>query len=74
MTCSKVVFGLRDGEVVLTRAETEHEDPVICAFLSLLEVDIRKARAGTLECCPKELARAMLSNTDEGSKSGLRRV
>jgi antitoxin PrlF len=53
---------LRDGEVVLTRAETEHEAPVIGAFLNPLKAHIRKARAGTLECCPKELARPMHAN------------
>ena len=60
MTGGKVVFELRGGEVVVTRAEIEHEDPAIDAFLELLEADIRKGKnIGTL---PAELAQAMLAN------------
>lgn len=59
-TGSELVFELRDGEVVVTRAEAEHEDPAIGAFLNLLEADIRKGKKiGTL---PNELAQAMLAN------------
>jgi antitoxin PrlF len=59
-TGGKVAFELRGGEVVVTRAETEHEDPAIGAFLGLLEADIRSGRnVGVL---PAELARAMLAN------------
>src|SRR3546814_2329784 len=36
----KVAFDLRDGEVIVTRADAEHEDPAIGAFLSLLARDI----------------------------------
>ena len=32
-TGGKVAFDLRDGEVVVTRAVAEHEDPAIAAFL-----------------------------------------
>lgn len=63
-TGSELVFELRDGEVVVTRAEAEHEDPAIGAFLNLLDADIRKGkRIGTL---PKELAQAMLANVGHG--------
>ena len=36
-TGGKVAFDLRGGEVVVTRAITNHEDPAIGAFLDLLE-------------------------------------
>lgn len=38
----KVVFELRGDEVIVTRADAEHADPAIGAFLGLLEADIRK--------------------------------
>jgi antitoxin PrlF len=60
MTGGKVAFELRGGEVVVTRAETEHEDPAINAFLGLLEADIRKGK--NVGMLPEELAQAMLAN------------
>jgi antitoxin PrlF len=59
-TGGKVAFELRDGEVVVTRAEAEHEDPAIGAFLGLLEADICAGRS--VRALPEELARAMLEN------------
>lgn len=56
----KVVFELRGDEVVVTRAETEHKDPAIGAFLHLLEADIRDGR--NIQRLPEELAQAMLAN------------
>ena len=43
-TGGKVAFDLRGGEVVVTRADADHEDPAIGAFLGLLEADIRAGR------------------------------
>jgi antitoxin PrlF len=64
-TGAKVAFELREGAVVVTRAEGEHEDPAIGAFLDLLETDIRKGKnIGTL---PPKLARAMLANVSRGT-------
>lgn len=57
-TGGKVVFELRHGEVVVTRADTEHEDPAIDAFLTLLEADIRVGRH--VQSLPDDLARDML--------------
>ncbi len=38
---AKVAFELHeDGQVVVSRADTEHEDPAIAAFLDLLTGDI----------------------------------
>lgn len=56
----KVAFDLRDGEVVVTRADAEHADPAIGAFLRLLEADIRSGQH--LQVLPPDLAQAMLDN------------
>lgn len=56
----KVAFDLRHGEVIVTRAETEHADPAIGAFLGVLERDIRAGRH--VHSLPEELTRAMLTN------------
>ena len=59
-TGGKVDFELRGGEVIVTRADAEHEDPAISTFLGILEKDIREGRnVGKL---PDELAQAMLVN------------
>ncbi|MBA4689256.1 MAG: AbrB/MazE/SpoVT family DNA-binding domain-containing protein [Pseudomonas sp.] len=64
-TGGKVVFELRGGEVVVTRAEAEHEDPAIGTFLGLLEADIRSGR--NVGALPVELAQAMLANVGHAS-------
>jgi antitoxin PrlF len=64
-TGEKVSFELRDGEVIVTRAGAEHEDPAIAAFLGLLEADIRDGR--NVRAIPEDLARAMLENAKRGS-------
>ena len=59
-TGGKVAFELRDGEVIVSRAAAEHEDPAIGAFLGLLEADICEGRS--VRGLPEELAQAMLAN------------
>lgn len=59
-TGDKVAFEFRDGEVVVTRAGTEHEDPAIGAFLALLARDIQAGR--NVHGLPDELARTMLEH------------
>lgn len=59
-TGAKVAFDLRAGEVIVSRADAEHEDPAIGAFLGLLEADIRAGRH--VQSLPEDLARAMLVN------------
>ncbi|MGH8488047.1 MAG: type II toxin-antitoxin system PrlF family antitoxin [Gammaproteobacteria bacterium] len=57
----KVAFELRGSEVVVTRVDDErHEDPVITAFLALLEKDIRTGK--NMTTLPQDLARTMLEN------------
>lgn len=57
---SKLAFSLRDGEVVLSRADAEHEDQAIGAFLNLLARDIETGRS--VRGLPEDLARTMLEH------------
>ena len=55
---TKVTFELHEnGQVVVSRADAEHEDPAIGAFLDLLARDIEAARL--VEQLPDSLARMM---------------
>ena len=62
----KLMFELRGGEVIFTRAETEHEDPAILGYLNMLETDIREGRViGTLsEAIVSELLDLVGTETD----------
>ena len=58
---AKVAFELReDGQIVVSRADAEHEDPAIGAFLDLLAGDIRAGRH--VQAIPDDLARDMLEH------------
>ena len=58
----KLSFQLRGDEVVMTRADAEHKDPAIGAFLELVEKDIRDGKhVGSL---PEDLAQAMLAKLE----------
>ncbi len=59
-TGGKVAFDVRNGDVVVTQADAEHNDPAIGAFLQLLEADIRAGQH--VASLPDDLARAMLAN------------
>ena len=59
-TGGRIAFDVRDGEIVVTRADADHEDPAIGAFLNLLEADIRAGR--NVQALPQGLAQAMLAN------------
>ena len=59
-TGGKVAFDLRGSEVVVTRADAEHEDPAIGAFLTLLARDIEAGR--NIRGLPGDLARTMLEH------------
>ena len=56
----RVAFDLRGTDVVVTRADEEHEDPAIGAFLALLECEIKSGKH--LSAMPDDLAQAMLGN------------
>ena len=56
----RLVFEQRGSDVVVSRADAEHEDPAIGALLGLLEADIQAGRH--LGFFPKQLAQAMLAN------------
>ncbi len=57
----KVTFDLNEsGQITVRRAEAEHEDPAIEAFLSLLTRDIEAGR--NVAGLPEDLARAMLEH------------
>ena len=65
-TGGKVAFDLReDGQVVVSRADAEHEDPAIGAFLTLLAQDIQAGRH--VQTLPDDLARAMLAQAGYGA-------
>ena len=58
---ARVAFELHeDGQVVVSRADAEHEDPAIGAFLDLLAADIRAGRH--VGAMPADLARDMLEH------------
>ena len=58
---SKVAFELHeDGQIVVSRADTEHEDPAIAAFLDLLAGDIQAGRH--VQAIPDDLAHDMLEH------------
>ena len=58
---AKVAFELReDGQIVVSRADAEHEDPAIGAFLDLLAGDIHAGRH--VQAIPDDLAQDMLEH------------
>ena len=58
---TKVTFELHEnGQVVVSRADAEHEDPAIGAFLDLLARDIKAGR--NIGDLPDGLARKMLEH------------
>ena len=60
---SKVAFELyENGRIVVSRADAEHEDPAIGAFLDLLARDIEAGRL--VEQLPDSLARTMLEDAE----------
>ena len=60
-TGTRVAFELHEnGQVVMSRADAEHEDPAIRAFLDLLERDIEAGRL--VEQLPESLARTMMED------------
>ena len=60
-TGTRVAFELHEnGQVVMSRADAEHEDPAIRAFLNLLEKEIEAGRG--VEDISDHVARRMLEH------------
>ena len=58
---AKVAFELHeDGQIVVSRADAEYEDPAIGAFLDLLAGDIRAGQH--VRAIPDDLAQSMLEH------------
>ena len=57
---AKVAFELHEDGQVVSRADTEHEDPAIGAYLDLLAADIQAGRH--VQVIPDDLARDMLEH------------
>ena len=65
---AKVAFELHeDGQIVVSRADAEHEDPAIAAFLDLLSGDIRAGRH--VRALPGDLARDMLAHAEREARA-----
>ena len=61
---TKVAFELHDnGQVLVSRADAEHEDPAIMAFLDLLARDIETGKH--VRELPDELAQTMLEEAQQ---------
>ena len=66
-TGAKVAFELHeDGQVVVSRADAEHEDPAIGAFLDLLAGDIQAGRH--VQAIPDDLAQGMLDHAQREAR------
>ena len=66
-TGAKVAFELHeDGQVVVSRADAEHEDPAIGAFLDLLAGDIQAGRH--VQAIPDDLAQDMLDHAQREAR------
>ena len=62
-TGTKVTFELHEnGQVVVSRADAEHEDPAIRAFLDLIEKEIGAGRG--VEEIPDDVAQEMLEHAE----------
>ena len=58
---AKVAFDLHEnGRVVVSRADADHEDPAIAAFLNLLSADIQAGRH--VRGLPDDLVEGMLEH------------
>lgn len=59
----KIAFDLRGNEITVSKAEeSEHIDPAIMAFLSLLEQDIQSG--SHISTLPDNLKQAMISHSN----------
>jgi len=64
---AKVAFELHEnGRVVVSRADADHEDPAIGAFLNLLSDDIQAGRH--VRRLPDDLVEGMLEHARRGTR------
>ena len=62
-TGTRVTFELREnGQVVVSRADVEHEDPAIRGFLGLIEREIEAGRG--VKDIPDDVAQRMLEHAE----------
>ncbi|MGD0961084.1 MAG: type II toxin-antitoxin system PrlF family antitoxin [Methylomonas sp.] len=62
----RIAFDLRGSEVIVTKVEeSEHEDPAIMDFLSLLEQDIQSGNH--LSPLPNDLKLTLINNLNESA-------
>ena len=62
-TGTRVTFELHEnGQVVVSRADAEHEDPAIRGFLDLIEKEIEAGRG--VEEIPDDVAQRMLQHAE----------
>ena len=62
-TGTRMVFELREnGEVIVSRADAEHDDPAIRAFLGLIEQEIGAGRG--VADIPDDVAQRMLEHAE----------
>ncbi len=60
-TGAKMAFELHDtGQIIVSRADSEHEDPAIAAFLDVLAGDIQAGRH--VQAIPDDLAQDMFEH------------
>ena len=65
----KVAFDLMGSQVVVSRADaSEHQDPAIACFLTLLEADIRSGKH--VNTLPGDLVEAMLATLSHPTHLG----
>ena len=61
---TKVTFELHEnGQVLVSRADAEHEDPAIRGFLDLIEKEIKAGRG--VEEIPDNVAQRMLAHAEQ---------
>ena len=64
---AKVAFELHeDGQVIVSRADAEHEDPAIAAFLNLLAGDMQSGRH--VQAIPGDLAPDMIEHAQRKTR------
>ena len=65
---AKVAFELHEnGQIVVSRADTNHQDPAVGTFLDLLASDVQAGRH--VQAIPEDLARDMLEYAERDARA-----